>query len=138
MKSLLYLISCTIFLMACGNPGYEPRYFSGESEHFQGEIELELKPTTEATFETAHVELTYSGEGEYKGSIRIETIEGYGIPSTSSGASPNEEGVYMKEYGNYGVEGAYENGGNFGIEIHWRDGGEEHSESIYFEEMDDS
>lgn len=130
MKKSCLIILLGFFLSACGSADLDDRYFSGESESWTGEILLELKPTTEPTFENANVELTYRGEGEKPDTIEVRTIKQYNIPETVGDVSPNDDGIYYKRYGNYGLEGAYANGGNFGLMITWDEG----EEKIYFEE----
>ncbi|WYP25156.1 hypothetical protein NSQ54_12550 [Alkalihalobacillus sp. FSL W8-0930] len=130
MKWSFLVILLTIFLFACGSADLDDRYFSGESESWTGEILLVLEPTIEPTYEDAHVELTYQGEGAEPETIEVRTIKQYNIPDTYGDVSPNDDGVFYKRYGNYGLEGAYANGGNFGLMITWSEG----EETIYFEE----
>ena len=131
MKKALLLIIIGMLLSACGsNEELEDRHFSGETDSWSGEILLELKPTTESDYENAHVELTYKGEDTNPEIITLRTVKEYDIPDTSGEVTPNDDGVFYKRYGNYGLEGAYANGGNFGLTITWNEG----EETIYFEE----
>ncbi|MFK3937131.1 hypothetical protein ACI2JA_06370 [Alkalihalobacillus sp. NPDC078783] len=130
MKRSFLVILLGVIFTACGSNELDDRYFSGESDSWTGEILLELKPTTEPTYEDAHVELTYHGEGMEPDRIEVRTIKQYNIPETYGDVSANDDGVFYKRYGNYGLEGAYANGGNFGLMITWYEG----EETIYFEE----
>ncbi|MCM2677386.1 hypothetical protein [Alkalicoccobacillus plakortidis] len=65
----------------------------------------------------------------------METIGDSG--KVRSGTSANENCVYVTQYVNHGLEEVYLNGGQFGVKVSWRDGGENHEESIYFEEVDE-
>ncbi|WP_100011773.1 hypothetical protein [Lentibacillus sediminis] len=135
MKKLLILMAL-LLLMACSNGETEQRTYTAETEHWRGEIVLEIyEPAADIT-ESAQMEAYYTGEsnGTFEYKVHAEWMENNYM--TGEGSLPSKEEPWEQEFKNYNFLAGYQQGQQFTIEVTWMENGEEMTETLVFKEKE--